>query len=86
VFESVSDSWEIVIVAIQTGFKQVSFVNKFATTQGGRHVTYVTEIVTSRILKHFKSRIRKKEGEQELLASRHLHGQASLVCVRKLFG
>jgi hypothetical protein len=38
---------------------------KFATTQGGRHVTYVTEMVSSRIMIHFKKQNKKKKRENK---------------------
>lgn len=41
------------------GFQQVSFVNSIATTKGGRHVDYVTDMV----VKHLQETIKTKKGQ-----------------------
>ncbi|XP_032783705.2 DNA topoisomerase 2 isoform X2 [Daphnia magna] len=56
VYEAVSDRWEIAVAPSDKGFQQVSFVNSIATTKGGRHVDYITEIVS----KHLQEFIKKK--------------------------
>ena len=56
VFEAVSDRWEIAFAPSDKGFQQVSFVNSIATTKGGRHVEYVTDMIA----KQLQAQIAKK--------------------------
>lgn len=56
VSEVVNERWEIAFAPSDKGFQQVSFVNSIATTKGGRHVEYVTDM----ICKHLQEQIKKK--------------------------
>lgn len=56
VYEAVSERWEIAVAASDKGFQQVSFVNSIATTKGGRHVDYVTEIVSKYLQEFLKKK------------------------------
>ena len=56
VFESVNDRWEIAVAPSDKGFQQVSFVNSIATTKGGRHVEYVTEMISKQLQEFIKKK------------------------------
>lgn len=43
-----------------TGFQQVSFVNSIATTKGGRHVEYVSEQITTKLVEVVKKKAGSK--------------------------
>ena len=47
VYKKVSDRWEVGIAKNDhnNGFTQVSFVNSILTSEGGKHVDYITEQV-----------------------------------------
>ena len=55
-YEAVSERWEIAVAPSDKGFQQVSFVNSIATTKGGRHVDYVTEIVSKSLQEFLKKK------------------------------
>merc|ERR1712127_1049582 len=38
------------------GYQQVSFVNSIATTKGGRHVDYVTDMIVKQLQEHMKKK------------------------------
>ena len=50
VWETVGD-WEVGVGSVLDGggFQQISFVNAIATTKGGSHVNYITELITKRL-------------------------------------
>ncbi|CAH1249008.1 TOP2A [Branchiostoma lanceolatum] len=50
VHEVVNPRWEICVVQSDKGFQQVSFVNSIATTKGGRHVDYVVDKLTEKLI------------------------------------
>ena len=54
-------AWDIGIARSDDGFKQVSFVNSTATTQGGTHVDHVVEQVVDRLREHFKTKYKLKD-------------------------
>ncbi|XP_046387221.1 DNA topoisomerase 2-alpha isoform X2 [Ischnura elegans] len=56
VHEVCSERWEVAVTVSDEGFQQVSFVNSIATTKGGRHVDYITEM----IIKHLMEVVKKK--------------------------
>ena len=56
VFESVNERWEIAIAPSDKGYQQVSFVNSIATTKGGRHVDYVTDMIVKQLQEHMKKK------------------------------
>lgn len=52
-------------------FKQISFVNNIATTRGGKHVDYVTDIVLDPILDAVKKKNKEKTNVTKAQAKRH---------------
>ena len=51
VYEEFSDRWEYAVTLTTTGeFKQVSFVNGICTINGGKHVEYILEQITLKIV------------------------------------
>ena len=56
VHEAVNDRWEIAFAPSGKGFQQISFVNSIATTKGGRHVEYVTEMISKHLQEHIKKK------------------------------
>lgn len=49
-YEVVSERWKIVISYSETGFEQVSFVNGISTMKGGKHVDYVVNQLTKKLI------------------------------------
>ncbi|VDK74675.1 unnamed protein product, partial [Onchocerca ochengi] len=62
VYESVNARWEVAITISDKGFQQVSFTNSIATTKGGRHVDYVVDQITSKLIDVIKKKIGKSGG------------------------
>lgn len=58
IYENVNHYWEVAVTASphSFGFTQVSFVNSIATTKGGRHVDYVTDMMIKHILEILKKK------------------------------
>lgn len=56
VYETVNERWEVAVAPSDKGYQQVSFVNSIATTKGGRHVDYVTDMVTKQLQEHMKKK------------------------------
>lgn len=56
VYESVNERWEIAVAPSDKGYQQVSFVNSIATTKGGRHVDYVTDMIVKQLQEHMKKK------------------------------
>ncbi|KAB7496958.1 DNA topoisomerase 2 [Armadillidium nasatum] len=56
VYEAVNDRWEIAIALSDKGFQQVSFVNSIATTKGGRHVDYITDMIVKNLVECLKKK------------------------------
>ncbi|GLV36144.1 Topoisomerase 2 [Carabus blaptoides fortunei] len=56
VHEVVNDRWEVAVTLSEKGFQQVSFVNSIATTKGGRHVDYVTDMIVKQLLEVLKKK------------------------------
>ncbi|GIY81258.1 DNA topoisomerase 2-alpha [Caerostris extrusa] len=56
VHELVSERWEIAVTLSNSGYQHVSFVNSIATTKGGRHVDYITDQLTSKIVEVIKKK------------------------------
>ncbi|KAI0971156.1 DNA topoisomerase [Xylaria arbuscula] len=44
--------WEVAFTVSDGTFHQVSFVNSIATTQGGTHVNYISDMICNSLLKH----------------------------------
>lgn len=55
-YESASERWEVAVTISDRGFQQVSFVNSIATTKGGRHVDYVTDMVVKQLIEVLKKK------------------------------
>lgn len=55
-YEVVNDRWEVAVTVSDRGFQQVSFVNSIATTKGGRHVDYVTDLLVKQLLEVLKKK------------------------------
>uniref|UniRef100_A0A8C5QB52 DNA topoisomerase 2 n=1 Tax=Leptobrachium leishanense TaxID=445787 RepID=A0A8C5QB52_9ANUR len=54
--EVVNDRWEICLTMSEKGFQQTSFVNSIATTKGGRHVDYVADQLTTKLIEVVKKK------------------------------
>ncbi|KAL3320015.1 DNA topoisomerase 2-beta [Cichlidogyrus casuarinus] len=59
VHEKVNQRWEVAVAASSNGFKQMSFVNSIATTQGGKHVDYVMDQVCAKLVEAVKKKSNK---------------------------
>ncbi|XP_053674889.1 DNA topoisomerase 2 [Anopheles nili] len=55
-FETVNERWEVGVAISDRGFQQVSFVNSIATTKGGRHVDYVSDMVVKQLIEVLKKK------------------------------
>ncbi|KAK7026445.1 DNA topoisomerase 2-beta, partial [Halocaridina rubra] len=62
VYESVNDRWEVAVALSDKGFQQMSFVNSIATTKGGRHIDYVTDMIVKNLIDLLKKK--NKSGVQ----------------------
>lgn len=62
VYENVNERWEVSVALSDKGFQQMSFVNSIATTKGGRHIDYVTDMVVKNITETLKKK--NKSGVQ----------------------
>ncbi|CAH0545849.1 unnamed protein product [Brassicogethes aeneus] len=56
VHEVCSERWEVALTLSERGFQQMSFVNSIATTKGGRHVDYVTDMVVKQLIEVLKKK------------------------------
>ncbi|CAF4642901.1 unnamed protein product, partial [Rotaria sp. Silwood2] len=58
VYKKVSDRWEVGVAKSDhtTGFTQVSFVNSILTSEGGKHVDYITEQICPKLIEHIKKK------------------------------
>ncbi|KAF5272739.1 hypothetical protein FQA39_LY07766 [Lamprigera yunnana] len=56
IYENVNERWEVALTISDGGFQQVSFVNSIATTKGGRHVDYVTDMIVKQLLEIVKKK------------------------------
>uniref|UniRef100_F1KQV5 DNA topoisomerase 2 n=1 Tax=Ascaris suum TaxID=6253 RepID=F1KQV5_ASCSU len=59
IYETANERWDVAITVSEKGFQQVSFVNSIATTKGGRHVDYVADQITSKLIDTIKKKIGK---------------------------
>lgn len=55
-YENSSERWEVAVTLSDKGFQQVSFVNSIATTKGGRHVDYVSDMIVKQLLEVLKKK------------------------------
>ena len=65
VFEKIGNDWEVGVGCNMDGggFQQISFVNAIATTKGGGHVDYITNL----LIKHLQACVAKKnKGSKDL--------------------
>uniref|UniRef100_A0A914XMA9 DNA topoisomerase 2 n=1 Tax=Plectus sambesii TaxID=2011161 RepID=A0A914XMA9_9BILA len=58
-YEQVSDRWEVAVTVSDKNLQQVSFVNSIATTKGGRHVDYVADMITAKLIDTIQKKIGK---------------------------
>ena len=58
VYKKINDRWEVGLAKsdYSTGFTQVSFVNSILTSDGGKHVDYVTEQICPKLVEHIKKK------------------------------
>ncbi|XP_056631793.1 DNA topoisomerase 2 isoform X1 [Diorhabda sublineata] len=56
IHEIVNERWEVALTISDRGFQQVSFVNSIATTKGGRHVDYVTDMIVKQLIEVLKKK------------------------------
>lgn len=56
IYENINDRWEVAVTISDKGFQQMSFVNSIATTKGGRHVDYVTDMVVKQLIEILKKK------------------------------
>ena len=51
VYETPNERWEVVVAVSTTGnFEQISFVNGINTIRGGKHVEYITNAITKKLV------------------------------------
>uniref|UniRef100_A0A182PWC0 DNA topoisomerase 2 n=1 Tax=Anopheles epiroticus TaxID=199890 RepID=A0A182PWC0_9DIPT len=55
-YEVVNERWEVAVAISERGFQQVSFVNSIATTKGGRHVDYVSDMIVKQLIEVLKKK------------------------------
>ncbi|CAF0740339.1 unnamed protein product [Rotaria sordida] len=57
-YKKVNDRWEVGIAKCDynNGFTQVSFVNSILTSEGGKHVDYITEQICPKLIEHIKKK------------------------------
>uniref|UniRef100_W4VRX5 DNA topoisomerase 2 n=1 Tax=Corethrella appendiculata TaxID=1370023 RepID=W4VRX5_9DIPT len=55
-YENINERWEVAVTISEKGFQQMSFVNSIATTKGGRHVDYVTDMIVKQLIEVLKKK------------------------------
>jgi DNA topoisomerase II len=55
-YENCNERWEVAVTTSDRGFQQVSFVNSIATTKGGRHVEYVSDMIVKQVMETIKKK------------------------------
>nr|CAB3496179.1 unnamed protein product [Digitaria exilis] len=68
VSQRINDQLEVCVTKSEGNFQQVSYVNKFATTEGGTHVDYVSDQIAACIVKECSKDFQVEECE----VKRHL--------------
>jgi len=61
VHEKISDRWEIGVALSDKGPQSVSFCNSIATSKGGRHVDYIVDQLTTKLIEVLKKKTKKGE-------------------------
>ncbi|CAF3762190.1 unnamed protein product [Adineta steineri] len=58
VYKKVNERWEVGVSKNDhnNGFTQVSFVNSILTSEGGKHVDYITEQICPKLVEHIKKK------------------------------
>ncbi|MFH4983849.1 hypothetical protein AB6A40_010558, partial [Gnathostoma spinigerum] len=59
VFDQPNERWSIALTVSEKGFQQVSFTNAISTSKGGRHVDYVADQITSKLIEVIKKKTGK---------------------------
>lgn len=54
--ENCNERWEVGVTLSDKGFQQMSFVNSIATTKGGRHVDYITDMIVKQLIEVLKKK------------------------------
>lgn len=71
--ESENGRWQVALAASEgDSFKQVSFVNNIATTRGGKHIDYVSDIILDPILELVKKKNKEKTQVKKPQAKKHM--------------
>ena len=56
-YEKVNDKWEVIVtLSPNETFEQISFVNGIFTSKGGKHVDYVTNQITKKLVEFIKKK------------------------------
>lgn len=51
--------WEVAVAMSETGFEQISFVNGICTTKGGKHVDYITNQISKKLIPVIEKKAKK---------------------------
>lgn len=66
-YESCNDRWEVLVTTSESGqFRQVSFVNGINTLKGGKHVEYITNQITKKLIEIASSKKKKEIKPQHI--------------------
>jgi DNA topoisomerase II len=71
-YEKVNDRWEVACCISDSGFQQISFVNSIATTKGGRHVDYVTDMLVKQLAEVIKKKNKGGVGVKPFQIKNHM--------------
>ncbi|DBA89075.1 hypothetical protein WJX77_009498 [Trebouxia sp. C0004] len=66
VFEKVNERWEVGVGLTDGRFQQISFVNGVNTYKGGKHVEYITNQITKKMVELIKKK-KKKDGKSSYI-------------------
>jgi len=75
VYKKVNERWEIGVAKHDhnQGFTQVSFVNSILTSEGGKHVDYITEQICPKLVEHIKKKCKAaRENLKPMQVKNHL--------------
>lgn len=73
VYEMVNNRWEVAFARSQHGFRQISFVNRVATTRGGTHVQYIVDQITQEVIKQLDKKKSTKVKPSQVKLVRRLN-------------
>ena len=72
VHEKINDRWEIIACFNEDGFDQISFVNGIWTIRGGKHVDYITNQITNKLIESINSKKKSKVDIKPNFIKNHL--------------